>query len=289
MIVLEQEELSRHTTFRIGGRADYYLVPEAEEEVREALDFARQKKLPFYLIGRGSNILFSDKGFNGVIIEVGKGLDQVCLGQDGMVTAQAGIAMSSLAAKLADAELTGFEFAGGIPGTLGGGIVMNAGAYGGEIKDCILSATVLTENGDTLTLTRDELELGYRTSIIQKEKYIVLKAVFSFEKGKREEILARMKELNKRRRDKQPLEYPSAGSTFKRPEGYFAGKLIEDAGLRGYRVGDAQVSEKHCGFVINRGKATASEVSQLIRDVQEKVWEECKVRLEPEVRMVGEF
>jgi UDP-N-acetylmuramate dehydrogenase len=195
--------------------------------------------------------------------------------------------MSAMAAQLADAGLTGFEFAGGIPGTLGGGITMNAGAYGGEIKDCIESAVIMTEQGEIRELTKEELQLGYRSSVIQKENYIVLEGTFLFHEGKKEEIQAAMRELNQKRRDKQPLEFPSAGSTFKRPEGYFAGKLIQDAGLRGYRVGDAQVAEKHCGFVINRGQATAAEVERLIQDVQEKVQEKFGVRLEPEVRIVG--
>lgn len=289
MIQLEQETLSRHTTFRIGGVAAYYMIPESVEDITKAVEFAGQKGLPFYLLGKGSNVLFSDEGYPGVIIEIGRGLEQLSICEDGTVTAQAGIALSAMAAKLADAELTGFEFAGGIPGTLGGAITMNAGAYGGEIKDCIVSATVLTKEGKRITLQKEELELGYRTSIIQKEKYIVLEADFVFQPGKREEILSTMRELNRRRREKQPLEYPSAGSTFKRPEGYFAGKLIEDAGLRGYRVGDAQVSEKHCGFVVNRGHATAAEVSRLIYDVQKKVKERFQVELEPEVRMVGKF
>lgn len=287
MIYLEQELLSKHTTFRIGGAAAYYLIPEKEEEVADAVAYAGEKKLPFYIIGRGSNMLFSDEGFEGVIIEVGKGMEEVSIAEDGTVTAQAGVAMSVLAAKLAEAQWSGFEFAGGIPGTLGGGIAMNAGAYGGEIKDCIVSVRVMTENGEFLTLSKEELELGYRTSIIQKKKYIVLEGTFSFTRGNRETIWETMRDLNGRRRDKQPLEYPSAGSTFKRPVGYFAGKLIEDAGLRGYRVGDAQVSEKHCGFVVNRGQATAKEVTQLIADVQERVWEEFQVKLEPEVRMMS--
>ncbi len=286
MIQLEKEQLSRHTTFRIGGAADYYLIPEAEEEIREAVAFAKEKKLPFYILGKGSNVLFSDNGYPGVVIEIGKGLEKMEILPDGVVMAQAGIALSAMAAKLAEAELAGFEFAGGIPGTLGGAITMNAGAYGGEIKDCLLSATVLTPDDRILTVEKEELALGYRTSIIPKQNYIVLSGKFSFPKGKKEEILALMKELNRRRREKQPLEYPSAGSTFKRPEGYFAGKLIEDAGLRGYRVGDAQVSEKHCGFVINRNKATAAEVRRLIADVQAKVKETSGVELEPEVRLI---
>lgn len=287
MIRREQEPLKAHTTFRIGGPAKYYFVPEKEEEIEEALEFAREKELPFYVIGKGSNMLFSDQGYDGVIIEIGKGLENIEIREDGTVTGQAGISLAQMASRLAAAGLTGFEFASGIPGTLGGGIAMNAGAYGGEIKDCIRSAKVLTPEGNILVLEKDQLELGYRTSVIQKQDYLVLEGEFAFEQGDKEAIQAKMKELNQRRRDKQPLEYPSAGSTFKRPQGYFAGKLIEDAGLRGYRVGDAQVSEKHCGFVVNRGQATAAEVAQLIRDVQDRVKEQYGVMLEPEVRMIG--
>ena len=292
MIRREQEPLSEHTTFRIGGPAAFYLAPESEDEVREALAFAGEKGLPYYLIGRGSNLLCSDEGYDGVIIEIGKGMEQISIewaSEGAIVTAQAGVSLSSLAARLAKEGLTGFEFAGGIPGTLGGAIAMNAGAYGGEIKDCILSARVLTEQGEIRTLDKAELELGYRTSVIQRESAIVLSGTFSFQPGDTEKIQETMRELNQRRRDKQPLEYPSAGSTFKRPEGHFAGKLIEDAGLRGYRVGDAQVSEKHCGFVVNRGRATAADVYRLIRDVQKRVWDEFQVKLEPEVRMIGNF
>lgn len=286
MISLQHEPLSRHTTFRIGGPALHYLIPESMEEVTEALDYARSNKYPFTILGKGSNMLFSDEGYPGVIIEIGKGLEKIDIGNDGIVVAQAGISLGAMAVRLAKEGLSGFSFAAGIPGTLGGGITMNAGAYGGEIKDCIQSARVLTDEGEILELSKDELQLGYRTSLIQKTSYIVLEGTFRFAEGDTAAIQAEMKELNQRRRDKQPLEYPSAGSTFKRPQGYFAGKLIEDAGLRGYRVGDAQVSEKHCGFVVNRGQATSAEVKQLIREVQQKVKEEFGVMLEPEIRIV---
>ena len=282
------EPLAKHTTFRIGGPADYYLIPESRHEVREAVLYAKEKKLPFYILGKGSNVLFSDEGFRGVVIEVGKGMSGIALERAGVVRVQAGTSMSAMAAKMAEWGLAGFEFAAGIPGTLGGGIAMNAGAYNGEIKDCILTATVLDQSGRVRILKADELELGYRTSIIQKEEYIVLEAEFYFESGNPEGIKAHMRDLNSRRRDKQPLEFPSAGSTFKRPEGHYAGKLIEDAGLKGYRVGDAQLSEKHCGFVVNRGEATAEDVKKLIRDVQDKVWDEFQVKLEPEVRIIPE-
>lgn len=289
MIQWEQEIMSKHTTFRVGGPADFYLVPESEEEVAEAIHFAKEKGLPYYPIGRGSNLLVGDKGYHGVIIEIGSGMEKLQIHEDGLVEAQAGITLAKMASELASHGLTGFEFASGIPGTLGGAVAMNAGAYGGEIKDVIVSATVLTEDGDILVLGKEKLALGYRTSIIQEKPYMVLSAVFSFPQGQPDEIRAKMKELNEKRREKQPLEYPSAGSTFKRPPGHFAGKLIEDAGLRGYRVGDAQVSEKHCGFVINRGHATAAEIKKLIDDVQKRVKEQSGVGLEPEVRMIGNF
>ena len=289
MIRLEQEPLRTHTTFRIGGPAAYYFIPEREEEIIEALDFAKEKGLPYYVIGKGSNMLFSDDGFDGVIIEIGKGLEKIDISDDGIVTAQAGVSLAYMASQLASKGLKGFAFAGGIPGTLGGGVAMNAGAYGGEIKDCIVSAKVLTKEGERIVLDKEELQLSYRNSVILQKGYLVLEATFSFEKGNPAEIQEEIKELNKRRREKQPLEYPSAGSTFKRPEGYFAGKLIQDCGLKGFRVGDAVVSEKHSGFVINAGQATAADVMALIRYVQQEVEEKFHVRIEPEVRLLGEF
>lgn len=286
MIHLQKEPLSAHTTFRIGGPAQHYFIPETTEDVAQAIQFANEREYPYYVIGKGSNMLFSDEGFDGVILEIGKGMEQLDMGEDGRVIAQAGISLSAMAVRLAKAGWRGFSFAGGIPGTLGGAIAMNAGAYGGEIKDCIISAKVLTQEGDIVELSKEQLQLGYRNSIILKENYVVLEGTFQFEKGEVLAIQEEMRQFNQKRREKQPLEYPSAGSTFKRPEGYFAGKLIEDAGLRGYRVGDAQVSEKHCGFVINRGAASASEVRQLIFDVQTRVKEKFGVELEPEVRIV---
>ena len=241
------------------------------------------------MIGKGSNMLFSDDGFDGVIIEIGKGLEKIEISDDGVVTAQAGVSLAYMASRLASKGLKGFAFAGGIPGTLGGGVAMNAGAYGGEIKDCIVSAKVLTKEGERVVLKKEDLQLSYRNSVILQRGYLVLEATFSFEKGNPAEIQEEIKELNKRRREKQPLEYPSAGSTFKRPEGYFAGKLIQDAGLRGYQVGGAQVSEKHCGFVINKENATATDVVNLIHDVQRIVYEKFQVQLDTEVKFLGEF
>lgn len=286
MRLLEMEPLKNHTTFRIGGAARYYAVPENADEIKETIQFAKEKNLPYLTIGRGSNILFPDDGYPGVVIEIGSGMEKIEILEKGRVRAQAGVALSTLASIVARQSLTGFEFAGGIPGTLGGAVTMNAGAYGGEIKDCIETATVMNDSGEIRVLSKEKLELGYRSSVIQKKGYLVLEAVFCFDEGDRETILARMRELNAKRREKQPLEFASAGSTFKRPEGYFAGKLIEDSGLKGYRIGDAQVSEKHCGFVINRGNATAAEVLRVIEDVQKKVYETFGVRLEPEVKVI---
>lgn len=286
MQIKEMEPLCAHTTFRIGGPAAFYLVPEQAEEVKKAIAFANERELPFLTIGRGSNVLFQDEGYDGVVIEVGRGMEHIELMDDGRIRAAAGTGIGALAAAAARESLSGLEFASGIPGTLGGAVTMNAGAYGGEIRDCLVSATVLDADGAMQELEKDELELGYRTSVIQKKGYIVLEALFQMKEGDRRAIQQRMREMNESRRQKQPLEYPSAGSTFKRPEGHFAGKLIEDAGLRGYRVGDAQVSEKHCGFVINRGNATAAQVRELIAHVQEKVFQMAGIKLEPEVKII---
>lgn len=278
--------MSAHTTFRIGGPARYYMIPENAGQVSKCMGFAMKMELPYVIVGKGSNVLFSDEGYPGVVIEVGRSMADIEVSEDGHIRAGAGAGLGALAAAAAKQSLSGLEFASGIPGTVGGAVVMNAGAYGGEIKDCIKSAKVLDKEGAVLELSRDEMELGYRSSVIQRRGYIVTEAVFQLHKGNKEQILGRMSELNAKRREKQPLDYPSAGSTFKRPEGYFAGKLIEDAGLRGFQVGDAQVSEKHCGFVINRGKATAADVIGLMEEVQKRVLETSGVRLEPEVKII---
>lgn len=282
------EPMKQHVTFRIGGPAKYYLTPGTVEELQQILRVCKEEELPYFILGNGSNLLVSDQGFSGAVIQIYKNMNRIHV--DGnKIIAQAGILLSQMAKKALEQELTGLEFASGIPGTLGGAVVMNAGAYGGEMKDVLTSVTVLTPEGEILELQADELELGYRTSVIKEKQYIVLEASLTLEKGKKTEIQDRMDELKIKRVEKQPLEYPSAGSTFKRPEGYFAGKLIQDAGLRGYQVGGAQVSEKHCGFVINRGNASAADVVGLIQDVQEKVWELYQVKLEPEVKFLGDF
>ena len=285
--ILIDEPMSRHTTFRVGGPADFFVTPKAKEEVRDVIRICKEAGMPYYIIGNGSNLLVSDAGYRGVIVQIYKEMNEVKVEGD-LVKAQAGALLSGIAAKALGAELSGFEFASGIPGTIGGACVMNAGAYGGEMKDVLEFVTVLTGEGKIIELGRNELELGYRTSVIAKKGYIVLGAVLKLERGDGEKIKTYMDELKEKRVTKQPLEYPSAGSTFKRPEGYFAGKLIEDAGLRGFQVGGAQVSEKHCGFVINRNHATAADIMELMRQVQIRVKENSGVDLEPEVKRLGD-
>lgn len=286
--ILTDEPMSRHTTFRVGGPADFFVTPKAKEEVRDVIRICKEAGMPYYIIGNGSNLLVSDAGYRGVIVQIYKEMNEVKVEGD-LVKAQAGALLSGIAAKALGAELSGFEFASGIPGTIGGACVMNAGAYGGEMKDVLESVTVLTGEGKIIELSRNELELGYRTSVIAKKGYIVLGAVLKLERGDGEKIKTYMDELKEKRVTKQPLEYPSAGSTFKRPEGYFAGKLIQDSGLKGFTVGGAQVSEKHSGFVINKGNATAADVMELIRQVTAKVKEDTGVTMEPEVKQIGEF
>lgn len=282
-----REPMSAHTSFRIGGPADYYALP-CREELAPLLRLAAQAQLAVTVIGRGSNLLVGDRGIRGLVVEIGDAMSAV-RAEGQRIVAEAGALLSKAAQTAAAEGLGGMEFAAGIPGNVGGAVVMNAGAYGGEMRDVIERVTVLDGDGVLRELSCGELELGYRHSCIPSRKGIVVEAVFALEPGLEEEIRARMAELGRRRLAKQPLEYPSAGSTFKRPPGYFAGKLIMDAGLRGYAVGGAQVSEKHCGFVINRGNATAKDVRQLMCDVADRVEERFGVRLEPEVRMVGEF
>lgn len=282
------EPMNRHTTFRIGGPADYFLLPSTAEEVKKILEICKEKELPYFILGNGSNLLVSDEGYCGVIIQLYRNYGGITV-EGTNIRAGAGALLSQIASAAKNASLTGFEFAGGIPGTLGGAVVMNAGAYGGEMKDVLKEVTVMTEQGEIMTIPAEKLEMGYRTSLVKKAGYLVLEAVISLKAGDVEKIKAIMKDLTEKRVSKQPLEYPSAGSTFKRPEGYFAGKLIMDAGLRGYQVGGAQVSEKHCGFVINKGDATAADICQLMRDVSDKVQAQFGVVLEPEVKMIGEF
>lgn len=285
--IFMEEPMKKHTTFRVGGPADVLVQPD-ETALAAILALCRQYHVPYSFIGNGSNLLVGDKGIRGVVIEMTDPMGNIEV--DGTkITAQAGAMLSKIANTAASNGLGGMEFAAGIPGSVGGAVVMNAGAYGGEMKDIIEKVYVLDENGAQLELDRDALDLGYRHSCIPEKKYIVTKVVLELVPRNEAEIRSEMKELNEKRAEKQPLQYPSAGSTFKRPEGYFAGKLIMDAGLRGYQVGGAQVSEKHCGFVINKGDATAADICQLMRDVSDKVQAQFGVVLEPEVKMIGEF
>lgn len=286
--VLFEEPMKRHTTFRIGGPAEVFCMPESFNEIRRGLEICKEEKLPYFILGNGSNLLVSDKGYRGVVIQLDRNYGEIRV-EDTEIYASAGALLSTIAVTARRASLTGFEFAGGIPGTLGGAVVMNAGAYGGEMKDVLRKVTVMDQNGEIFEIPVEKLEMGYRTSVIKTAGYIVLGAVLSLKKGDIEEIKALTRKLSEQRTSKQPLEYPSAGSTFKRPEGYFAGKLIMDSGLRGYRVGGAQVSEKHCGFVINTGDATAEDVCSLMKHVTETVYEKFGVTLEPEVKFLGEF
>jgi len=281
-----KEPMKKHTTFRIGGEADLFLRMENVKQLQEVQNYLRKLEIPYYVLGNGSNLLVSDAGYSGVIIEIADKMNTICV-EGNSIIAQAGALMSKIAHVAYEHGLTGFEFAAGIPGTIGGGVVMNAGAYGGELKNVVTAVEVLDQSGEILSLDNQTMEFGYRTSILKKHPFIVTEVCIALQEGCKEEIKATMDDLATKRREKQPLEFPSAGSTFKRPEGYFAGKLIMDAGLRGYQVGGAQVSEKHCGFVINRGDATATEVKQLIADVQQEVQNKFDVMLEPEVIFLG--
>lgn len=283
-----QEPMSKHTTFRIGGPADFYLCPHSTKEVQQTVQICKEENLPYFILGNGSNLLVSDKGYRGAIIQLWKNFSDISV-KDCCITAKAGALLSKVAAEALEEGLTGMEFASGIPGTIGGAVFMNAGAYGGEMKDIIKEVKVLDDQGEIRVLSNEEMKLGYRTSIVKEKGYTVLSAVLQLKKGEVSVIRETMEDLKNRRTSKQPLDMPSAGSTFKRPEGYFAGKLIMDSGLRGFSVGGAQVSEKHCGFVVNKGGATAEDVTALIREVQRRVKEKFGIELETEVRFLGEF
>lgn len=307
--ILAQEPLAKHTTFRIGGPAKWYITVETTEALVLAIQYIREQGETYRIMGNGSNLLIDDAGISAVVISTHSGGDSElelvrCFSEEGeksyfydkgyctpaevqgkvLVYAGSGAMLSKVAAEAARNSFSGLEFASGIPGTLGGAVTMNAGAYGGEIKNVIVSARVLDQEGNVRILSREALDLSYRHSIIEEEKMVVLDALFALEKGNEKQIRATMQDYNDRRREKQPLEYGSAGSTFKRPEGYFAGKLIEDAGLRGYRVGDIMVSEKHCGFVVNVGEGTYAQAERVIEHVQKTVYEQFGVELETEVK-----
>lgn len=286
--ILSKEPMWKHTTFRVGGEADCFVRISSPSQLAGLIPRLKENGIPWFIMGNGSNLLVGDKGFRGVILQIGSKMSALSA-EGSRIRAGAGALLSAAAKYAMEQGLAGLEFASGIPGTVGGGVMMNAGAYGGEMKQVVRSVTVLDENGRVFELDSDALEFGYRTSVIKRRRLIVLEAVMALEAGDKEEIRAKVEELAARRKEKQPLEFASAGSTFKRPEGYFAGKLIMEAGLRGYGVGGAQVSEKHCGFVINAGEACAADIAAVIKEVQRRVKEHSGVSLEPEVIFLGDF
>ncbi len=286
--LLWNEPMQKHTTFRVGGEADALIQVEDKEQLKKLISYFGKVSQDYFILGKGSNLLVSDLGYRGVVLDMSKHFTQVRV-EGNFIYAQAGASLPQVAVLAANHGLSGLEFAAGIPGTIGGAVVMNAGAYDGEMKQVVKSVIVLNQEGEEMELDNATMEFGYRSSIIKNRPFLVQEVVFELIPGDKEEILKKGAEFNQRRREKQPLEYPSAGSTFKRPEGYFAGKLIMDAGLRGYRIGGAQVSEKHCGFVINVGNAMASDIHDLMDEVSEKVKEQFGVRLEPEVVRLGQF
>lgn len=286
--VLQQEPMKNHTTFKVGGPAKYFVRPKSSEELAEVIALCRERGCAWYILGNGSNLLVGDKGIDGVVISMEEGFSSIRI-EGNCVVCGAGALLSRIARTVWEGALTGFEFAAGIPGTLGGAVVMNAGAYGSEIKDVLAWVRVLDAEGKVEVLPASALGLAYRSSIFQENGMVVLEAGLLLEKGNREESRKRMEELAAARREKQPLEYPSAGSMFKRPQGYFAGKLIQDAGLRGKQIGGAQVSEKHCGFVINRDNASAQDIRELCAYVAGEVERQFGVKLELEVKVLGEW
>lgn len=284
--VRENESMAKHTTFRIGGNADVFVTPASMESLVNTVNYVNENNIPYYIIGNGSNLLVKDNGFRGVIIQLYRNLSAISV-EDNIITAQAGALLSAVARTAMNNSLTGMECLSGIPGTIGGAVCMNAGAYGGEMKDIVVETKVVN-NGKVEIIDNCSSDFGYRKSKIMTEGMVVLETTIRLEKGNKENIQAKMKEFMEQRNLKQPVELPSAGSTFKRPEGFFAAKLIDDSGLRGFSVGQAQVSPKHCGFVVNNGGATASDVMTLMDKVSCVVYEKFGVRLEPEVRIIGE-
>lgn len=286
--ILFNEPMSRHTTFRVGGPAKCLIKVNNKEQMKKLIPYLHMTGQNFFILGNGSNLLVGDKGYSGILVKLGEGMESVTVEGERMKIS-AGTLLSKAASAARENELKGMEFASGIPGTVGGAIVMNAGAYGGEMKQIVESVEVMNMEGEILVLDNDTMEFGYRKSVIKSRPFIVLETVLCLQKGKQEEISSKMEELSRLRREKQPLEYASAGSTFKRPEGYFAGKLIMDAGLRGFSIGGAKVSEKHCGFIVNSGNATAADIREVIDEVQKCVKAKFGVTLEREVIYLGDF
>lgn len=283
-----QEPMAVHTTFRVGGPADCLIEIENAEQLQKVQRYLYQVEYPFTVVGNGSNLLVSDNGYQGIILQIGRKMSNISVNGNEIV-AQAGATMAQVAAEAWKNSLTGLEFASGIPGTVGGGVVMNAGAYGGELAQVVTYVQVLNIQGEFMNLDNDTMEFGYRRSTIRRQPFIVTEVTFELAPGDQETIKAKMDELAVKRREKQPLEFPSAGSTFKRPEGHFAGELIMNAGLRGFQVGGARVSDKHCGFVVNTGNASAADIMDVIWEVQRRVKDRFEVDLEPEVVFLGIF
>ena len=285
--VLCDEPMSRHTTFRIGGKADAFWTPADTDELIAGLKLLKNAGTAVTILGNGSNVLVRDKGIRGCVVSLAAPMSEIVI--DGTVmTAGAGAILGAVSNKAAEAGLTGLEFAVGIPGSIGGAVYMNAGAYGGEIKDVLESVSALLPDGELREFSADEFDFGYRHSVFQENGAVIIAAKFRLAYGEREASRKQMNDIQSKRREKQPLEFPSAGSTFKRPPGYFAGTLIDHTGLKGYTVGGAQVSEKHAGFVVNKGGATAADVLQLMKDVSDRIYSVHGVHLEPEVKIIGE-
>lgn len=280
--------MHKHTTFRVGGPAEVFVTVENSKQLEKIIKYLNLVERPYFILGNGSNLLVGDKGYRGVIIRLGGDFNHLTV-EGTLLTAGASVLLSAAARAAMENGLTGMEFASGIPGSVGGGVKMNAGAYDGEMRNIVESVQVMYKDGSILDLDNETMEFGYRNSVIKNRPYVVLQVSMRLQEGDREAILARMNELTARRKEKQPLEYASAGSTFKRPEGHFAGKLIMDSGMRGARIGGARVSEKHCGFVINDGTAVAADIAELIQEVIETVKEKFGVTLEPEVIFLGDF
>ena len=286
--VLYNIPMKDHTSFKLGGTADIFIEPDNVSELIKAIKELREHDIPYYIMGNGSNLLVSDKGLRGAIVKIGEKFGNISMDEDRIIT-ESGVLLSTLSKVAARNDLSGMEFASGIPGAIGGAVAMNAGAYGGEMKNIIEWVEVLDNNLEIIRLQNSEMEFGYRKSVVEPREYIVIRCCIRLKKGNPEDISSMMADLAEKRKTKQPLHLPSAGSTFKRPEGFYAGKLIEDAGLRGFSIGGAQVSSLHCGFVVNNGDATAQDVYNLIKHVQKAVFEKFNVSLETEVKMLGEF
>ena len=284
--VCTDELMSRHTTFRIGGPASVFVTPKSEKDLVTAIEICRSQGAPYFILGNGSNLLVSDQGYDGVVVHIGSDLRDISV-EGTEITAKTGTMLSQVAHAALAHGLTGMEFAAGIPGSLGGAVFMNAGAYGGEIKDIAFEVYAMDINGNEKVFSNSDCCFGYRSSVFSSGDYIITGAKFRLSPKNKDEIFAQMRDYAERRRDKQPLSLPSAGSTFKRPEGYFAGKLIQDSGLRGFCIGGASVSEKHCGFVVNTGGATCADVINLIEYIKKCVYEKFGVALQEEVRIIG--